>query len=223
MKKLLLSIVLLGAIIWLLFTTLSKSNQVTQPNELPQITSEVSLTPGEETTFSITEATTDQVTTTEQPSLFHETLGENAQYPVATTPAELTDVDLFTAMNDYYQANYTTEEQQANQAIFTEQAINSLQSSLNTLNILPQMTIDVDVVTMTLNNATTYIPRIIIPTTYQNAQSITPENDIKILNETLTQIGNRLIMITYYDANNDSLMVYHLTNWTKPLFTYATQ
>lgn len=156
-------------------------------------------------------------------SLFNEAIINNRDYPQANVPEELLNVDIYTAINEYYIANYSEEEKAANQTALTDVELDNLTEALNQKDALNGLDLTVDQVTMNLDDEKVYIPRVIVPVTYENAQRIAEDNDINILSDVMTEIGNRLIMIAYYNPQEKELYVYHLTNWTKPLFTYTQE
>lgn len=156
-------------------------------------------------------------------SLFNEALVDPSSYPIASVPENLLHVDIYSAINSYYTESYSSEEQTANLVALTKTELENLSTVLNSEDTLNGLDLTVDQVSMTLNNQLLYVPRVIVPVTYENAQRIAKDNDISILTEAMTEIGNRLIMIAYYNPQEDELLVYHLTNWTNPLFTYPNE
>lgn len=154
-------------------------------------------------------------------TLFNESIVNDRDFPQADVPEDLLTVDIYSAINEYYNENYTDEEKAANQTALTDVELDNLAEVLTDKDTLNGLELTVDQVTMNLNDEKVYIPRIIVPVTYENAQRIAEDNDINILTEAMTEIGNRLIMIAYYNPQDEQLYVYHLTNWTKPLFTYT--
>ncbi|NLJ17373.1 hypothetical protein [Globicatella sulfidifaciens] len=178
-----------------------------------------------ETTIASTEVETTSPSEAETTvdSLFNEAIINNRDYPQANVPEELLNVDIYTAINEYYIANYSEEEKAANQTALTDVELDNLTEALNQKDALNGLDLTVDQVTMNLDDEKVYIPRVIVPVTYENAQRIAEDNDINILSDVMTEIGNRLIMIAYYNPQEKELYVYHLTNWTKPLFTYTQE
>lgn len=156
-------------------------------------------------------------------SLFNESIINDRDFPQANVPENLLNVDIYTAINEYYIANYSEEEKTANQTALTDVELDNLAEVLNQKDALSGLELTVDQVTMNLDDEKVYIPRVIVPVTYENAQRIAEDNDINILSDVMTEIGNRLIMIAYYNPQEKELYVYHLTNWTKPLFTYTQE
>ncbi|MBK0348501.1 hypothetical protein JDW15_07605 [Aerococcaceae bacterium zg-ZJ1578] len=190
-------------------TTTTLSNETTLDTTTTAITTE-----------SVTETTTVAPTVA---TLFGEKVIGQSDYPTAAIPSRLDGMDIYPAINQYYQENYSHDEKAANQQEVSANDIQELQDILNANEQLSSLHLTVDQVTMELDNQTVYIPRIIVPMTYTDAQQTLPDNDVTILTESMTQLGNRLIMIAYYDTNANTLTVYHLTNWTTPLFTYSDQ
>lgn len=156
-------------------------------------------------------------------SLFNESIINDRDFPQANVPENLLNVDIYTAINEYYIANYSEEEKTANQTALTDVELDNLAEVLNQKDALSGLELTVDQVTMNLDDEKVYIPRVIVPVTYENAQRIAEDHDINILSDVMTEIGNRLIMIAYYNPQEKELYVYHLTNWTKPLFTYTQE
>ena len=63
--------------------------------------------------------------------------------------------------------------------------------------------------------------KVIVPMAREQAKQVLNDNDIQILNQVLARLGNRLVMIAYYDEASQTLLPVHLTNNTNPLFYYG--
>ncbi|MBF6978455.1 hypothetical protein IU403_04755 [Aerococcaceae bacterium zg-BR22] len=219
MKKLILFVLLLALALVSYLTYQSVTPPVSSPNTTP-ITTAVNESTVADVTTMTTEATTQAPVAK---SLFDEKIIGESDYPTATVPPRLAGMDIYNAINKYYQEHYSQDEKTANQSEISADELQSLQEVLNNHSQLSNLNISVDQVTMTLDGQNVYIPRIIVPMTYAAAQQTLPDNDLTILSESMTQLGNRLIMIAYYDEADKTLTVYHLTNWTNPLFTYKDE
>lgn len=169
------------------------------------------------TTFLETTVSESLATTT----FLNETVLNQSSYPPATLPERLADLAIYEAIDDYYRTNYSQEEKEANLTQVDSQTLVNLETTLQSSETLSSLSIEIDQVTLTLDGQLCYIPRIIIPMPFDRANELVPDHDIDILTESFTALGNRLIMLTYYYPETQQLTLYHLTNWTTPLFSYS--
>lgn len=172
-----------------------------------------------ETTIAFSDTTVSESLATT--TFLNETVLNQSSYPPATLPERLNDLAIYDAINDYYRANYSQEEKEANLSQVETETLDTLEAALRASETLSPLSIEVDQVTLTLDGQTCYIPRIIVPMPFDRATEIVPDHEIDILTETFTTLGNRLIMLTYYYPETQQLTLYHLTNWTTPLFSYS--
>nr|WP_276932398.1 hypothetical protein [Globicatella sulfidifaciens] len=227
MKKLILLLltVILAGVLYINFIPQSSNSNVMKEEQTTLSDnnngSQVEIVSDKQTEAEATIASTEAETTVD--SLFNESIINDRDFPQANVPENLLNVDIYTAINEYYIANYSEEEKTANQTALTDVELDNLAEVLNQKDALSGLELTVDQVTMNLDDEKVYIPRVIVPVTYENAQRIAEDNDINILSDVMTEIGNRLIMIAYYNPQEKELYVYHLTNWTKPLFTYTQE
>lgn len=142
------------------------------------------------------------------------------KYPASSLDMDLDTASLLQAVDDYYTQEYSPEEKAINQEPIDSQDLNLVKKVLENNEIIQDLDAKIDQVEMTLAGETAYVARIVVPYSYAQAQSIVDRNDYILMNESLAQLGNRLVMIAYYDQDNNTLVPYHLTNRTKPLFTY---
>lgn len=224
MKKLILFILSLILLVLLYlnfkqYLPASITGLLGQNNEITTTTEMVTTT--EETTIEAT--TTLSVEEVANLSLFNEEVPADSKYGHSNVPEQLVGKDLYSAIDAYYTESYSNDEKQANQTAVSEEDLQSLENILKSIEGLESVDFTVDQVTMTLDNQTVYVPRIIFPMSYENADRILKENDLKVLTEAMTQLGNRLVMVAYYQPETKTLTVYHLTNWTNPLFTYSVE
>lgn len=161
--------------------------------------------------------------TTLADSFFNEMIIGSSQFPIASVPPQIAHLDIASAINDYYETQYSDSEKKANLPPLSEEDLTSLQEAITHDNTLSNLSINIDQVSMTLGGETVHIPRLIVQSPYQVANQEVPDNDVQLLTLAMTHLGNRLTMICYYNQENNELLVYHLTNWTNPLFTYSQQ
>lgn len=154
-------------------------------------------------------------------SFFNESIVGESPFPTASVPSQISHLNIADAINDYYVSQYSEVEKEANLSPVSEEDMATLQEAINNDPNLSNLSVKIDQVTMTLGGKTTYIPRLIVESTYQASIQEVPDNDVQLLTLAMTHLGNRLAMICYYDQASNQLFVYHLTNWTNPLFTYT--
>ncbi|PMB84915.1 hypothetical protein [Dolosicoccus paucivorans] len=142
-------------------------------------------------------------------------------YPATTLPSEINPQELYEGMNEFYKENYTQEEIQKSQTPLSEEELDHLASQFEKLTQETGLAIEVDQVEMTLQSDKLYVPRIIVLENYQKAMDEHKEHDSDLLLTALSELGNRIIMISYYDDSAKEMMPLHLTNRTKPLFYYT--
>ena len=54
--------------------------------------------------------------------------------------------------------------------------------------------------------------------TYSQAEKKCQENDTKVINAALSELGNRLLIVAYYDEAEQILRPMHLVNSTESLY-----
>lgn len=154
--------------------------------------------------------------------LFDESIVGDSEYPASTIPSDINKSDLKSAIDDYYASQYTNQEKENGQSRIAEENLDAIETALANNTSLSELSASVDQIQMKLADDTVYVARIIVPMTYTQANNIYDDNDIELLTVALTELGNRLVMISYYDESTQELTPYHLTNSTKPLFTYSS-
>lgn len=221
MKKL-ISFVLVLILGFLLYIGYKQNQQFNERISIPEDT-QINDTTLQSTTESTTISET-STTTLKEDSLFGEKLVNESSYPIATIPPKLEGLtaELYDAINTVYIENYSQEQKEINTHKLSNKDLEELQNFINDDTLSP-LNIQVDQITMVLDSTQVYIPRIIVPITYENAERLIKDNDVSILTQAMTHLGNRLIMIAYYDPQSKVLTAYHLTNWTLPLFTYPNE
>lgn len=152
---------------------------------------------------------------------FNDRVLSPSTYPATTLPFEINSQELYEGMSEFYKENYTQEEIQKSQTPLSEEELEHLASQFNKLTQETGLAIDVDQVEMTLQSDQLYVPRIIVLENYQDAMNEHKDHDSDLLLTALSELGNRIIMISYYDDNTKEMMPLHLTNRTKPLFFYT--
>lgn len=177
-----------------------------------------------ESSSALLETETDHVSVTEASevnnSLFNEEIVGQSDYPVSTSPENINPAELMPAVEEYYSTSFSQDEQFANAPQVTEGAMNNIANNINANEALAQLDVTVDQISLQLNGKTIYVPRIVVPMTYSQSIALVVENDVALFNSAITEVGNRLVMIAYYDADNDSLTPMHLMNLSHSLFYY---
>ncbi len=117
-------------------------------------------------------------------------------------PAEMDSNELNKKINEFYQANYSAEERRllANKHLqpakladlqkLADQAGNV--SGLETRSIKSRLGLG--------DNQTSYVVRLVVPMTRQEANSRVKDSDIELMNQALSYVGNRLVLVAYDQA-----------------------
>lgn len=142
-----------------------------------------------------------------------------SDYPPLSFPAQ-TPADINEAMATYYQANFSQTEQTASSQQIDEAELDQVLEAIKRDPELNKLNVAIDQVTMTLNGNKIFLPRIIVPSSYQVAEETVKENDTRLLNQALTLLGNRLVLLAYYDETSDQVVPMHLVNSTKSIFYF---
>ena len=148
----------------------------------------------------------------------NESFDSNAQYKKTAVPEGIDMTELNTAINDYYRQNFNESEKQINFTPVTKEALQKLQQSLAADTNLAKLKAKVDQMTIQLDNKTNYVVRVVVPTTHAKANQQVSDSEIQLLTHTLAQIGNRLVLIGYYDQATQSVVPVSLSNNSDPLF-----
>lgn len=200
--------------------------ETTQPSEATQ----------EETSMETSETETQERTAEELQSIieseekertgvFNEEELDETDYPKSSLNFQAlngTYSDLDKAINDYYEAELTKEEQDKNSKEVPKADLDSLQKSLDKNELLAPLEAKVDQVMIELGGKTNYITRVVVPMTYEDSTQIKADNDILLLNEALSHVGNRLILVEYYNPDTGVLIPMHLANSSNSLFSNDT-
>lgn len=149
---------------------------------------------------------------------FKEKIPENSPYPMAQLDEGISISELQQAMSTYYHENYSEEDKKINQSEIIPRELERLQKSFKEDERFKELNILVEPIIINIDNNELHVARVTVPMTFKEAESKLANNDIAILNETLSNIGDRLVMIGYYDKNTEILTPMHLTNSLKPLF-----
>lgn len=184
-----------------------------------------------EPTTTLVEQTTSE-TSTETTRLLEETTLEAAlfneevlegNYPSSSRPEVLSSLNVLPAIEEYFIANYSQEDIDAASAPLANQDKANLLQVIQEDPKLAGLEVDIDSVALELGGEQLIVPRIIVLQTYQQAEATVPGQDAILLTHAMTHLGNRLVMISYYDPATQVLTTYHLTNWTSPLFSMPSQ
>lgn len=180
-----------------------------------------------EASSALVETETERVTVIEEDedtkttqSLFNEEIVGQSDYPTSTVPDNIDVAELMPAVEEYYATNFSEEEQFANSPQVTDGAITNISDLIANNEALAQLDVTVDQITMQLNGQTVYVPRIVVPMPYSESAQLVPENDVALFNSAITEVGNRLVMIAYYNPATGHLTPMHLMNLSHSLFYY---
>lgn len=152
---------------------------------------------------------------------FHEVVLPPSTYPGITLPSHIDKETLYEVMTAFYKENYTQEEINNSQQGITQEELEKLTAQLEKISQDTNLQFVVDQVEMDLNSDHLNIPRIIVLKELNQALKQAPDHDADLLLTALSELGNRIIMIGYYDEATKQITPLHLTNRTKPLFYYA--
>lgn len=155
---------------------------------------------------------------TQDGSLFNETVVGDSVYPTSTIPENILADELMAGINDYYRETFSETDQSAGTPRVPDLVLQSIADIINKEDDLSNLAIAVDQISMQLDDRTVYVPRVIVPMSYSEAEAIASDNDTRLFNHALTEVGNRLVMIAYYDSASDTLTPMHLMNLTNSLF-----
>ncbi|MGX7092868.1 hypothetical protein [Hutsoniella sourekii] len=147
---------------------------------------------------------------------FDEVLPEDSPYPVATIEHDIDIQELRDIMTDYFKNTYTQEEQEVNYQSIDSSTLQQVQAVLD--EEFPDLQAHVEEVQIEIAGKKTYVLRVIIPMTYQEAEKKATENNIHLLNTIFNEIPNRLVMLAYYDPSQDTVTPLTLTNYLNPIF-----
>lgn len=153
-------------------------------------------------------------------SLFSESIVGNSDYPVSSIPEDILAEELLPAINDYYHEVFSEVDKSAGAPRVPDLVLQAIEEVINQEEDLSQLNVTVDQISLQLDGSTIYVPRVVIPMSYSEAESIAYENDIRTFNHALTEVGNRLVMVAYYNSDTDTLMPMHLMNLSNSLFYY---
>ena len=188
---------------------------------------EVAEVNSDEASSTLVETETERVTVIEEnevisdnDSLFNEEIIGQSDYPVSSRPADIVAAELMAAIEDYYANNFSEDEKFANTPQITDAAITNITDLINSNEGLAELDVTVDQVALELNGQTVYVPRIIVPMPYSESIRLVAENDVALFNSAITEVGNRLVMIAYYDTATATLTPMHLMNLSHSLFYY---
>lgn len=151
-------------------------------------------------------------------ALFNETIVGDSDFPVSTIPDNILADELMTGINDYYRETFSETDKSAGTPRVPDLVLQSIVDVINKEEDLSSLNIAVDQISLQLDESTIYVPRVIVPMSYSEAEAIATENDTRLFNHALTEVGNRLVMVAYYDATTDTLTPMHLMNLTNSLF-----
>ena len=157
-------------------------------------------------------------------SFLNESIPEDASYKKTVLPAEMDGNELNKKINEFYQANYSEEEKAASQQALSQQELADLQNYLDQAGNVSGLETKVDQIAVKLGNQTSYVVRLVVPMTRQEANSRVKDSDIELMNQALSYVGNRLVLVAYYDQAKQAVVPVSLSNSSRPaLFYYNVQ
>lgn len=152
--------------------------------------------------------------------MFNEEIVGQSEYPTSTSPDNIDSAELMAAIEEYYINNFSQDEQFTNTPKVTDGAIVNITELIDSNEALAQLNVSVDQISMQLDGQTLYVPRIIVPMPYSESVNLVSENDVALFNSAITELGNRLVMIAYYDPATENLTPMHLMSLNHSLFYY---
>lgn len=152
-------------------------------------------------------------------NVFDESVIGQDRYPNTMLPDNIPINDLREAIDEYYVAALPDETKALNFEKVSPESLEQLQNYFSGNEVFSPLDITVDQIEMTLGGQTNYVARIVINMTYDEAEQLMEDNDILVLNEAMAQLENRLVLVTYYDKEANTLLPYHLTNSNYSLFS----
>ena len=158
----------------------------------------------------------------EYENVFGEIVDNNLSLPPTQLPDEIPISEVREAVNAYFIEDVPEDEQDNNLEPVSKPILKRIQKTLDEDEQLKQLEATVDQVTMQLNNTSQYVVRIVVPHTYPEAEAKVDSSDVHLMNTALSMIGNRLVMISYYDETHDYLIPYHLGTSTYSLFSMSS-
>lgn len=154
-------------------------------------------------------------------NVFDESVIGEDRYPSTTLPDSIPISELRIAIDDFYSQVLPEEEKEVNYERIDGETLNSLQKTFDDNEVYAPLEITVDQIALELGEKTNYIARIVIGMPYEDAEALQENNDILVLNEALSHLHNRIVLVAYYDEDTDTLTPYHLNNSTTSIFSLA--
>lgn len=152
-------------------------------------------------------------------NVFNESVVGQDRYPETSLPDSIPISELRIAIDEFYETVLSEEDKQLNYEKVDGETLQTLQQTFTNNEIYEPLNITVDQVEIELGGQVNYVARVVIGMNYEEAEALVNENDILVLNEALAQLENRIVLVTYYDEANNTLLPYHLTNTTNSLFS----
>lgn len=142
-------------------------------------------------------------------------LGES-NYPNLSLPEDAPE-DLNQAINDYYINKLSLKEKQASQSEISQDSLNKVLEYINSDDDLAELKVKTDLTQLTIDDQKIIVPRLIIPMEYSSAEKQAKDNDSRIINHALNELGNRIVLVAY-QASDDHLIPMHLVNAKHSLY-----
>lgn len=191
----------------------SEPESLTTPNQGPQSESQVEdVTEEEKESFPLNASFE---------NVFDETVIGQDRYPATTLPDSIPISELRVAIEGFYTQAIPEDEKEINYEKIDPDTLSTLQKTFSENEVYKPLDITVDQISLDLGGETNYIARIVVGMTHDEAEKIIDEHDILVLNEALSQLDNRIVLVAYFDEEKNSLMPYHLNNSTTSIFSLA--
>lgn len=195
----------------------SSTNTTGQEANLSPIESSESTTLSSQESITSNEPSTDLLTP--QRSLLDEKIIGDSDYPLITLPDEVPE-DINLAISEYFNTKLTEEEQANNYQQVPLSSLKKIKDFIHLDEDLAQLNVATEQVSLKMGQDLIYVPRIIVPMTYSEAEKVAEDNDTRLLNLALTELGNRLVLLAYYHEEADELLPRHLINSSHSLFYF---
>lgn len=211
MKKLTLAVSLLLAL-----TACQQSQEAQQSNQTIQ---EISSTHSEENNSASLDNTSADTTPNSGSAFLMEEIVGKSDYSTLTLPADLPQ-DLNQGIEDYYTNKLGQEEKEINFKQIENKSLENIRKFIQLDDDLAKLKVKIDQVSLKIQGDTLYVPRLIIPMTYKDAEKKAKDNDTRLINHALTELGNHLVLIAYYNPQDKTVTPMHLVNSKHSLFYY---
>ena len=193
-----------------------------KPAETPQVASSSSEndTSSSAPAYSLVTESSSQTSEVNASNFLSESIESDSDYTSTTLPKGANLSEINQGINDYYKANFPEADKAINYKAVNQTDLDTLQQDLDEDATLSPLKAKVDQITLQLDGKTHYVARVVVPMKQKDANQLVPESEITLMNHALANLGNRLILIAYYDSTTKQVTPANLSNSTTPLFYY---